>query len=236
MMSKTKKTLPPSIGKVLKRLHYPLDVILVCVRWYVAYSQSLRNLEEMMAERGFDVDHSTVHHWVIRLVPLFEKAFLRHKRLVGGSWCMDESYIKVGGQWKYLYRAVDKAGNTVDFLLRARRDKVAVRRYFEKAIERNGEPEKVTIDKSGANLAALDGPNAERETPIRIRQIRYLNDIVEQDHRTIKRIVRPMMGFKSLRCARIILSGIEVVHMIRKGQMKGENNRSVAEQFYSLVT
>ncbi|EDZ97655.1 Integrase catalytic region [Burkholderia sp. H160] len=235
-MSKTKKTLPPGIGKVLKRLHYPLDVILVCVRWYAAYSLSLRNLEEMMAERGFDVDHSTVHHWVIKLVPLFEKAFLRHKRPVGGIWRMDETYIKVGGQWKYLYRAVDKAGNTVDFLLRARRDKVAARRYFEKAIERNGEPEKLTIDKSGANLAALDGLNAERETPIRIRQIRYLNDIVEQDHRAIKRIVRPMMGFKSLRCARIILSGIEVVHMIRKGQMKGENNRSVAEQFYSLVT
>jgi transposase-like protein len=102
-------------------------------------------------------------------------------------------------------------------------------------IERNGEPETVTIDKSGANLAALDALNAERETPIRIRQIKYLNNIVEQDHRAIKRMVRPMMGFKSFRCARIILSGIEIVHMIRKGQMKGDNNRNVAEQFYSLV-
>jgi transposase-like protein len=235
-MSKTKKTLAPCIGKVLKRLHYPLDVILVCVRWYVAYSLSLRNLEEMMAERGVDVDHSTVHRWVVKLVPLFEKAFRRHKRPVGGSWRMDETYIKVGGQWKYLYRAVDKAGNTVDFLLRARRDKVAARRYFEKAIEHNGEPETVTIDKSGANLAALDALNAEREAPIRIRQIKYLNNIVEQDHRAIKRMVRPMLGFKSFRCARVILSGIEIVHMIRKGQMKGDNSRSVAEQFYSLVT
>jgi len=234
-MSKTKKTLPPGVGKVLKRLHYPFDVVLVCVRWYVAYSLSLRNLEEMMAERGVDVDHSTVHRWVIKLVPLFEKAFLRHKRLVGGSWRMDETYIKVGGQWKYLYRAVDKAGNTVDFLLRARRDKVAARRYFEKAIERNGEPETVTIDKSGANLAALDALNAERETPIRIRQIKYLNNIMEQDHRAIKRMVRSMMGFKDFRCARIILSGIEIMHMIRKGQMKGDNSRSVAEQFYSLA-
>ena len=140
-----------------------------------------------------------------------------------------------GGQWKYLYRAVDKAGNTVDFLLRARRDKIAARRYFEKAIEHNGEPETVTIDKSGANLAALDALKAEREAPFRIRQIKYLNNIVEQDHRAIKRMVRPMMGFKSFRCARVILSGIEVVHMIRKGQMMGDNNRSVAEQFYSLV-
>ncbi|OYD60060.1 UNVERIFIED_ORG: transposase-like protein [Burkholderia sp. CF145] len=237
-MAKTKtprKTLPAGIGKALKRLHYPLDVILLCVRWYVAYSLSPRNLEEMMAERGVEVDHSTVHRWVIKLVPLFEKAFRRCKRPVGKSWRMDETYIKVGGQWKYLYRAVDKAGNTVDFLLRARRDKVAARRYFEKAIERNGEPETVTIDKSGANLAALDALNAERETPIRIRQIKYLNNIVEQDHRAIKRMVRPMMGFKSFRCARIILSGIEIVHMIRKGQMKGDNNRNVAEQFYSLV-
>ena len=96
-MSKTTKTLPPGIGKVLKRLHYPLDVILVCVRWYVAYSLSLRNLEEMMAERGVDVDHSTVHRWVVKLVPLFEKAFRRHKRQVGRSWRVDETYVKVGG-------------------------------------------------------------------------------------------------------------------------------------------
>jgi transposase-like protein len=117
------------------------------------------------------------------------------------------------------------------------RDKTAARRYFEQAIARNTVPETVTIDKSGANRAALEAVNAERETPIQIRQNKYLNNVVEQDHRAIKRIVRPMMGFKDLRCARIILSGVEVVHMIRKGQMKGhDNHRSVAEQFYSLVT
>ena len=210
MTGKTpRKTLPAGIAKVLKRLHYPLDVILLCVRWYVAYSLSLRNLEEMMAERGFEVDHSSVHRWVIKLVPLFEKAFRKHKRPVGKSWRMDETYVKVRGQWKYLYRAVDKAGNTVDFLLRAHRDKAAARRYFEKAIDRNGAPETVTMDKSGANLAALQAINAERETPIKVRQVKYLNNIVEQDHRAIKRRTRPMMGFKDFRCARIILSGIE---------------------------
>ncbi|WP_143327187.1 IS6 family transposase [Paraburkholderia hospita] len=235
-MSKSKTSLPPGIGTVLKRLHYPLDIILICVRWYVAYALSLRNLEEMMAERGVNVDHSTVHRWVIKLVPLFEKAFRQYKRPVGKSWRMDETYIKVGGQWKYLYRAVDKAGSTVDFLLRARRDKVAARRYFEKAIGNNGEPETVTIDKSGANLAALDALNAEREMPIRIRQVKYLNNIVEQDHRAIKRIIRPMMGFKDFCCARIILSGIELMHMIRKRQMSGDTTRSVAVQFYSLIT
>ena len=236
-MKTDRKTLPVGVGRVLKRLHYPLDVILLCVRWYVAYSLTLRNLEEMMAERGFEVDHSTVHRWVIKLVPLFEKAFRKHKRPVGKSWRMDESYIKVSGQWKYLYRAVDKAGKTVDYLLRAQRDKAAARRYFEKAIDQNGEPETITVDKSGANLAALQAINAERETPIRIRQVKYLNNIVEQDHRGIKRITRPMMGFKDFRCARIILSGIEVMHMIRKGQMKDAGiPRTAAAQFYSLVS
>jgi putative transposase len=239
-LTKTKtdrKTLPAGIARVLKRLHYPLDVILLSVRWYVAYSLSLRNLEEMIAERGFEVDHSTVHRWVIKLVPLFEKTFRKHKRPVGKSWRMDETYIKVKGEWKYLYRAVDKDGTTVDFLLRAHRDEAAARRYFEKAIDQNGTPETVTVDKSGANLAALKAINAERETPIRIRQNKYLNNVVEQDHRAIKRIVKPMMGFKDFRCARIILSGIEVMHMIRKGQMKTEKGTdlSAAEQFYSLV-
>jgi putative transposase len=240
-MGKTKKTprkaLPAGIAKVLKRLHYPVDVILLCVRWYVAYSLSTRNLEEMMAERGFEVDHSTVHRWVIKLVPLIEKAFRKCRRVVGKSWRMDETYIKVSGEWKYLYRAVDKAGNTVDFLLRARRDKAAARRYFEKAIGQNGVPETVTMDKSGANLAAIQSINAELETPIKVRQVKYLNNIVEQDHRAIKRIIRPMMGFKDFRCARIILSGIEVMHMIRKGQMKTAHGThpSNADQFYSLA-
>ncbi|WP_087739324.1 IS6 family transposase [Paraburkholderia piptadeniae] len=225
------KTLNPA--KVLKRLHYPLDVILTCVRWYVRYALSLRNLEEMMAERGIAVDHSTVHRWALKLLPVLEKAFRRRKRPVGKNWRLDETYIKVKGQWKYLYRAVDKAGNTIDFLLRAHRDKAAARRYFEKSIAQNGEPETVTIDKSGANLAALEAINAERETPIKIRQTKYLNNIVEQDHRAIKRRTRPMLGFKNFRCARILLGGIEVAHMIAKGQMKDNGARLThAEQFY----
>ncbi len=146
--------------------------MLLCVRWYVAYSLSLRNLEEMLAERDIDVDHSTVHRWVIKLVPLFEKTFRKYKRPVGKSWRVDETYIKVKGSWKYLYRAVDKAGNTIDFLFRARRDMPAARRFFEKAIGQNGLPETVTIDKSGSNLAALNAVNAEREMPIKVRQVK----------------------------------------------------------------
>jgi putative transposase len=127
-----------------------------------------------MAERGFEVDHSSVHRRVIKLVPLSGKAFRRHQRPPGKSWRMDETCVKVRGQWKYLYRAVDKAGNAVDFLLRAHRDKAAARRYFEKAIDQNGAPETVTMDKSGASLAALQAINAEREMPIKLRQVRYL--------------------------------------------------------------
>ncbi|AXC16026.1 Mobile element protein (plasmid) [Acidisarcina polymorpha] len=231
-----KQTMNPMVTKVLKRLHYPLDVILLCVRWYSAYPLSLRHLEEMMAERGTSVDHSTVHRWAIKLLPVLEKAFRRVKRKVGRSWRMDETYIKVKGEWQYLYRAVDKAGKTVDFLLRAHRDKAAARRFFEQAIERNGAPEKVTIDKSGSNVAALETINAERGKQILVLQSKYLNNIVEQDHRGVKRRTRPMLGFKDVRCARILLSGIELMRMISKGQMKtGRSGQTPAQQFYSLA-
>uniref|UniRef100_UPI003F495CFC IS6 family transposase n=1 Tax=Cupriavidus necator TaxID=106590 RepID=UPI003F495CFC len=212
-------------------------MMLTCVRWYVAYPLSLRHLEQMMVERGISVDHSTVHRWALKLLPALHKVFRRRKHPVGTSWRMDETYILVRGQWKYLYRAVDKAGNTIDFLLRAQRDKAAARRFFEKAVDQDAEPDSVTIDGSPANLAALTYLNADRKIPIVIRQAKYLNNIVEQDHRAIKRIVRPMLGFKAFRCARILLGGIELMHMIAKGQMQRPDgsNPSAAEQFYSLA-
>lgn len=133
-------------------------MMLTCVRWYVAYPLSLRHLEQMMVERGISVDHSTVHRWALKLLPALHKVFRRRKHPVGTSWRMDETYILVRGQWKYLYRAVDKAGNTIDFLLRAQRDKAAARRFFEKAVDQDAEPDSVTIDGSPANLAALHVP------------------------------------------------------------------------------
>jgi transposase-like protein len=120
----------------------------------------------------------------------------------------------VNGEWKYLYRAVDKEGNTIDFLLTAKRDRKAAKRFLDKAIRQNGLPETITIDKSAANNAAIEDYNAEHKTSIRIRQVKYLNNIVEQDHRAVKRITRPMLGFKSFRTARILLAGIELMHMI----------------------
>ncbi|AJJ21036.1 transposase [Yersinia intermedia] len=139
------------IRKAFRRLHYPTDVIAQCVRWYLAYALSLRNLEEMMAERGVIVDHSTLHRWVIRLVPLLDKVFRRHKRSIGRRWRMDETYIKIKGQWKYIYRAVDTSGQTIDFLLAAKRNTAPALHFFRKAIRHHDEPKTVTLDKSGAN-------------------------------------------------------------------------------------
>ena len=221
----------------MKGMRFPKEIVLVCIRWYAAYALSYRNREEMMEERGVSVDHSTVNRWAIRFLPLLEKVFRKIKRPVGGSWRMDETYVKVCGQWTYLYRAVDKKGKTIDFLLRANRDKAAAASFFEKAMRQNGTPEKVTMDKSGANKAAMDDLNTDREVPITVRQIKYLNNIVEQDHRAVKRITKPMMGFKSFRAAGHVLAGIELMHMIRKGQItpaKGDK-RSSADQFYALA-
>ena len=214
------------------------DIILTSVRWYLAYPLSYRNLEEMMAERGVEVDHATIYRWVQKFTPPLEAAF-RHgkKHPVGNSGRMDETYIKIKGQWKYLYRAVDKEGQTIDFLLTAHRDKQAARRFFKKAVRQHGLPAKVTIDQSGANTAALEALIEETGSTIEIRQSKYLNNLVEQDHRAVKRIVRPMLGFQSFRSARVTLSGIELMHMIKKGQMITVNGRglSAAEQFYSLA-
>ena len=222
---------------VLKRLHYPLEVMLVCVRWYAAYPLSLRNLEEMMAERGVTVDHATVHRWALKILPVLTAVFRTRKRSVDGSWRVDETYILVGGQWKYLYRAVDRMGLTVDFLLTARRDEAAARRFFEQAINLHDAPEKITIDKSGANTAAVRALIADSGLAIELRQSKYLNNVVEQDHRAIKRRIRPMMGFKSFWAARRILAGVETMHMIRKGQMSCPKGvvTPAAQQFYSLA-
>jgi len=163
-----------------KGSHFERDIILWGVRWYVAYPISYRQLEEMMQERGVEVDHSTVNRWVLKYVPLLEQAFHRRKRPVGVSWRLDETYVRIKGKWKYLYRAVDKAGDTVDFLLTAKRDRRAALRFLRKAIGRHGAPEKITIDKSGANAAAIESYNKEHEADIEIRQVKYLTDIFDK--------------------------------------------------------
>jgi transposase-like protein len=163
--------------------------------------------------------------------------FRSRKRPVGSSWRVDETYIKVAGQWKYLYRAVDRLGCKVDFLLTAHRDIAAARRFFERAIDRHDVPEKITIDKSGANTAAVQGLIDDSGARIELRQSKYLNNLVEQDHRAIKRRVRPMLGFKSFWSAAKLIAGIETMHMIKKGQLDRPEGQvsSAAQQFYSLA-
>jgi transposase-like protein len=220
-----------------KGRHFQHDMILQSVRWYLAYSLSYRDIEELMHERGFSVDHSTIHRWVLHYAPQLEAAFRRKKKRVGHRWRMDESYIKVKGQWTYYYRAVDKQGQTIDFLLTARRDTKAALRFLKKAIAQNGKPSLVNINQSGANTAGLKQVNRDNQTRIKIRQCKYLNNIIEQDHRRIKRLTRPMLGFKNFHAAQWTLAGIEVMAMIKKGQMKTSvgDKQSPAELFYALA-
>jgi len=221
-----------------KGAHFPPDIILMGVRWYVAYPLSYRHVEELMEERGVPIDHATIQRWVVKYSPLLEEAFHRRKRPVWVSWRMDETYIKVKGQWYYLYRAVDKTGQTIDFLLTEQRDEQAAKRFFTKAIRRHGVPEKITIDGSAANEAGIKSYNEEHGIVIAIRKINYLNNIVEQDHRGVKRVTRPMLGFKSFDAAQDTLVGIELMHMIKKRQMvveAGDEGLTAAELFYSLA-
>jgi putative transposase len=220
-----------------KGAHFEKDIILTCVRWYVAYPLSYRQLEELMHERGVAVDHSTIHRWVLKYAPRFEAAFHRRKRPVWMSWRMDETYIRVRGHWHYLYRAVDKAGQTIDFLLTPQSDCSAAKRFLTRAIRRHGVPETITIDGSEANAAAIRSYNGAHGTAIVIRQVRYLNNVVEQDHRAVKRVVRPTLGFKGFETAQHTLAGVELMHMLRKGQWTGgaEQGLTAAEQFYALA-
>src|SRR5712664_44794 len=202
-----------------KSSQFEREIILWGVRWYVAYPISYRQLEEMMGERGVAVDHSTLNRWVIKYAPELEKQFRRRQRPVGRSWRLDETYVKIKGKWAYLYRAVDKEGYTIDFLLTPQRDQDAAEAFLRKAIRNQQLPEKITIDESGANTVAIKHYNRTHKTAIGIRHSKYLNNIVAQDHRAVKRLTRPMLGFQWFWAARGTLAGMEVMHALRKGQL-----------------
>ena len=185
-----------------KGAQFPKPVILFAVFFYVRYAVSYRDLEEIMAERGVVVDHTTLNRWVVKYAPLIAAEAQARKRPTANSWRVDETYIKVKGQWTYLYRAVDRDGKTLDFMLSERRDLAAARRFFKQAMSANGVPDRVVIDKSGADLAGLQAVNVILKVTgncrtVEVRQVKYLNNILEQDHRFVKRITAPMMGFKA---------------------------------------
>ena len=221
---------------MFKRHRYPRVVILHAVYLKLRFTLSYRDVEELLSMRGVQVDHSNVQRWVFKFSPEIEKNMHKRKRQVCSSWRMDETYIKVGGKDRYLYRAVDKFGNTVDFLLTKRRMRGSAQLFLRKAIGNNGKPRVVNIDKSGANKSGIRTINRDLLTvrKIKIRQCKYLNNIVEQDHRNIKRRISIDTGFKEFESAKRTLAGIEVVYVIRKGQI-ADSRKTTFKTFCSLA-
>ncbi len=210
---------------LFKWRHFQAEIILLNLRWYCRYALSYRDLEEMMQERGVEVDHSTINRWVLKYAPELDKRIRPYLHSTNDSWRVDETYIKVKGRWKYLYRSVDSQGNTLDFLLSAKRDAKAAERFLRKTLKaaHTQEPRVINVDKNAAYPPAVEQLQADEQLPktTQLRQVKYLNNRVEQDHRFIKRLTKPGMGFGSFNTARRTLRGFEAMNMIRKGQVQG---------------
>ncbi len=218
--------------------HYQAEIILRSVRWYLSYPLSYRQVAEMMNERGLDVDHTTIFRWVQGYGSEIDKRCCPHLLPTNDSWRVDETYIKVKGKWKYLYRAVDSKGNTLDFLLTAHRDAQAAKRFLRKALKavHTQEPRVINVDKNAAYPKAIDELKEKEELfeQVELRRNKYLNNIVEQDHRAIKRLVKLGMGFGSFNTARRTIKGYEIMNMMRKGQFLGVPKGAVKERVLFL--
>ena len=210
-----------SIDALFKGRHFDREIIILCVRWYLRFKLSFRDLVKMMAERGIELAHTTIMRWIQRYVPEFEKRWNRFACKAGRSWRVDETYVKIKGRWTYLYRAVDSAGKTIDFLLRAKRDVTAAKAFFRQAFKNQGRlPRAITLDGYQASHRAAREILSEhrRGKRTKLRSSKYLNNLIEQDHRSIKLRLGPMLGFKRFWHASITIAGIELMHRIRKGQ------------------
>ena len=218
--------------------HYQSEVILVCVRWYLSYPLSYRQVAEMVNERGLDIHHTTMFRWVQEYSPEIDKGFRSHLRPTNDSWRVDETYILVKGKQKYLYRAVDSQGNTLDFLLTAKGDTKAAKRFLRKTLKavHTSTPRVITVDKNSAYPKALKELKSAKKLPeiVKLRQIKYLNNIVEQDHPWLERLVKPRMGFGSLNTARQTIRGYEIMNMMRKGQVVGVPKGAIIERILFL--
>ena len=214
--------------------HFQPDIILLCVRWYLRYALSYRDLEEMMTERGLHVDHTTIYRWVQFYAPELDRRCRPFVKATTDSWRVDETYIKVKKEWVYLYRAVDSQGNTLDFFFSLTRDAKAAKCFFLKtlAASHSSEPRVINVDKNPAYPKAFAELKAEGyiDENCELRQVKYLNNLVEQDHRFIKRLMKPGMGFFSFETAWRTLQGYEAMNRIRKGQLQGVVKGDVVEQ------
>jgi len=221
-------------GRDFKGRQFTAEVILWAVRWYLMFPISYRDLELMLLDRGVEVDHSTIFRWIQAYAAELEKRIRPHLRMSNGSWRVDETYVRVKGRWTYLYRAVDSRGQTIDFLLSAKRDAAAAKRFFRKALVQphTVNPRTITVDKNPAYPKAVTEMkrSAELWRRSRLRQVKYLNNIVEQDHRRVKRLIRPGLGFGSFWTARRTLAGIEAMAMIRKGQIRNIRGNDIRAQ------
>ena len=213
---------------------YEPAIILLCVRWYLRYSLSYRDLEEMMVERGLHVDHTTIYRWVQRYAPELDKRIRPQLKPTNDSWRVDETYIKVHGDWMYLYRAVDSAGNTLDFVLSPYRDARSAEYFFRKLLgaAHTVAPRVINVDGNAAYPAAFKTLQDEDElaSECELRPVKYLNNIVEQDHRFIKRRVKPGLGFAWYRTAWATLRGYEAMNQLRKGQVVGPSKGDIVSQ------
>jgi transposase, IS6 family len=214
--------------------HFEPQIILLCVRWYCRYQLSYRDLEEMMRERGLTVDHTTIFRWVQKYAPEINKRIRPHLKLAGASYRLDETYIKVGKQWKYLYRALDKEGNTIEFMLSAKRDIPAVKRFFKRMMKADHRrlPFSMSVDKHASYPDAFTASQEEKVLSFdcRLRRTKYLTNIVEQDHRAIRKRWRAMQCFRSFYTAERTLEGVESMHMLKKGQVKRLDGRDAIGQ------
>ena len=212
-----------------KGRHFEGEVVLWAVRWYCRYGVSYRDLEQMMGERGVSVDHSTIYRWVQKYAPEIEKRLRWQWRGPRStSWRIDETYVKVRGQWAYLYRAVDKHGSTIDFYLSPTRNTAAAKRFLGKALSGLKDWEKprvINTDKAPTYAAALTELKKEGRCPEETlhRQVKYMNNIIEFDHGKLKQLIRPVRGFKTLKTAYATIKGFEVMHALRKGQASAFN-------------
>ena len=210
------------------------QLILCAVRWYLRYSLSLRDVEELFTERGLEADHTTIWRWVQRYGPELEQRLRRHLKPTNKSWRVDETYVRVKGRWCYLYRAIDSAGATIEFLLSAFRDADAAKRLFRKALSTLSHPQPRVINTDLAAIYKSAIPAIKKEGTLRRRcrhrPVQYLNNIIEQDHRAVKRRVNAKQGFREFQAARRTIQGYEAIHMLRKGQVRRVSGKDVRRQ------